>query len=164
MLNTLEVLLDEKSVKSYLDKDYDVLLTHVGYEKAINSGMYTSIITTDLLSFNQAQNNYEKVILTHFDEDKNKCVKVEVWPDTSSWNTTEKEVRQAHILRKLLMPYIEKFIYTEEEIDRRGYNFAKQSSITSGSSMYSGKNKNYYFVKGEEVSYEDFSRFIEVYD
>lgn len=110
MLNTLEVLLDEKSVESYLARDYNVLLTHVGYEKAIKSGMYTSIITTDLLSFDRAQNNYEKVILTHFDENKNKCIKVEVWPDTSSWNLTVKEIKQDTLLRELFMPYIEKFI------------------------------------------------------
>lgn len=163
-MNKLEVLLDDKSVNDYLNWDYDVLLTHIGYEKAISSGMYVSIITTDLLALDQAQNNYKEIVLTYFDEKKNKCVSEEVWPNTSSWNTTGKEIRKEHILRKLLMPYIDRLTYTEDELDERGYDFAKQSSLSSGSSMYSGKNKNYYFVKGKEVSYEDFSRFIEVYD
>lgn len=106
MLDTLRVLVDDQTVNHFLACEDDVIFTELDFIKALNSNMWFTITTSNLLALDFAQNNFKKVILVHFDEKSNKYISEEVWPDDSKWNKNGKEIRKEHIFRKLIMPYI----------------------------------------------------------
>ena len=108
---------------------------------------------------NQAQIYFDKIFFCTYDHSKNKVVESEVWPDDHLWNNNNKEIKPTHNLRKLLMPYINSFTYTEKEALKRNYNLAKDLSSNNRSCTFFDKDgKIHFFKNGQEVSKKEFSQ------
>ena len=78
----------------------------------------------------------------------------EIWPDDHLWNPTnsegwKKEIRPAHNFRKLIIPFLNTFVYSKEELTKRHEDLAKSLSY-SGITEYNGK----VYKDGEETTWE----------
>lgn len=79
---------------------------------------------------------------------------IEIWPDDHLWNPTndegfKKEIRPAHNFRKLIIPFLNTFVYSKEELIKQSEDLAKSLSY-SGIVEYNGK----VYKDGKETTWE----------
>ncbi len=97
---------------------------------------------------------FDKIFLIQRDKE-NKCQSyTEIWPDDHLWNPTnskglKKEIRPAHNFRKLIIPFLNTFVYSKEELNKRTEDLAKALSY-SGITEHNGK----VYKDGKETTWE----------
>ena len=97
---------------------------------------------------------FNKIFIIQRDKE-NKCRSyTEIWPDDHLWNPTnseglKREIKPAHNFRKLIILFLNTFVYSKEELNKRHVDLAKTLSY-SGVTEYDGK----VYKDGKEITLE----------
>lgn len=97
---------------------------------------------------------FDKIFIIQRDKENNCQSYTEIWPDDHLWNPTnskglKKEIRPSHNFRKLIIPFLNTFVYSKEELIKQHEDFAKSLSY-SGITEYNGK----VYKDGKETTWE----------
>ena len=128
-----------KAFDKYCEKDYNK-----------SSEKYDWFFTNNMQVFEwQPHVVFDKIFIIQRDKE-NKCQSyTEIWPDDHLWNCTNKEIRPGHNFRKFIIPFLNTFVYSKEELNEQHENLAKVLSY-SGITEYNGK----VYKDGKETTWE----------
>lgn len=161
-MRVLGFIIDDE-VLNYMNKTYtycsfvDLLKAFDKYCEKDNrkSEEYDWFFTNNMQVFEwQPHVVFDKIFIIQRDKE-NKCqMYTEIWPDDHLWNPTnsegwKKEIRPAHNFRKLIIPFLNTFVYSKEELTKRNEDLAKSLSY-SGITEYNGK----VYKDGKETTWE----------
>jgi hypothetical protein len=161
-MRVLGFIIEDKAFRDFIGPDVhnsyiDLLKAFDKYCEKDNrkSEEYDWFFTSNMQIFEwQPHVVFDKIILIQRNKGDDGQEYTEIWPDDHLWNPTnsegwKKEIRPAHNFRKLIIPFLNTFVYSKEELNKRNEDLAKSLSY-SGITEYNGK----VYKDGKETTWE----------